>query len=114
MHLPSPRATSNYCSNTIVATMHHAKTIQNKPHTVGFVVSLAFFFFVFYFCAVLVRKLLNPHPCSRICSICIWQASPGDPKEKVNSELHEDPWIFSTLVKRKSLPGKSLHTEAEV
>lgn len=23
--------------------MHHAKTIQNKLHTVGFVVSLAFF-----------------------------------------------------------------------
>lgn len=34
----------NYCSNTIVATMHHAKTIQNKPHTVRFFVGLDFFF----------------------------------------------------------------------
>lgn len=39
-----PLGTSNYCSNTVVATMHRAKTIQNKPHTVRFVVSLDFFF----------------------------------------------------------------------
>jgi len=64
---------------------------------------------------VLVRKPFNPHPYSGICSICISLASvksPRDSKEKVTSELHEDHWIFSTLVKRKFLPRKSLHTEA--
>lgn len=99
MHLPSPRATSNYCSNTTVATMHHAQTIQNKPHTGDLLSVLPFLFLFSFFCAVLVRKLFKPHPCSGICNTCIWLASSRDPKEKVNSELLEDRWVFSALVK---------------
>lgn len=57
MHLWSPWATSNYCSNTTVATMHHAKTSQNEPHTVRFVVSLEVFGF-FFVCLVFGGFLL--------------------------------------------------------